>query len=132
MDPEEQKRLQDIREQVKKLEQQETEIIANRQTTFKDGLIYAATARCAYCRTGLFYPEKQRFEPGSMAEDLRQCWVCLPVYAAALANDRAFPYDSHTVYPFNFWEVKSENQPSANGASTRPPDGPHSLAEAKR
>lgn len=79
-------------------------------------LIYAATARCM-CGAGLAY---NRATAG-----VRGSWKC----SATLLYDTAAPERqaetkaaAHTnPLPFAFYEVKSENQPSAGGATTRPP-----------
>lgn len=79
-----------------------------------DELRYSATARCP-CGAGLAYPK------GVDLRDWRACsWDC-----ADILTGRAVPgHRTHTDrLPFAFHEIKSELQPSANGASTRPKTG---------
>lgn len=78
-----------------------------------DELVFAATNRCV-CGAGLAYPKKT----GPWGE-----WDC----SAVLLGQVADPLEKlengkfkHATYPFSFYEIKSENQPSANGATTRP------------
>jgi hypothetical protein len=75
-------------------------------------LRYAATSRCP-CGAGLAYP--------AHTTDLHGAWDC-----SAILTGRAIPSGQegavqHTDrLPFAFYKVKSEDQPSANGATTRP------------
>ena len=71
-----------------------------------DDLVYAATARCP-CGAGLAYRK------GSTHRGAWDCSMILLGTADVAATHTA-------VLPFVFYEVKSENQPSAKGASTRP------------
>lgn len=73
-------------------------------------LRFAATARCT-CGAGLAYHKD--------SHDLRGAWRC----SAAMMH--VVPYDDqfagqHEELPFAIYVVKSEDQPSANGATTRP------------
>lgn len=69
-------------------------------------LTYAATSRCP-CGAGLAYTY------GDTA------WDCSEILLGT-----ADPLCLHTDrLPFAFYEIKSEGQPSANGATTRPADG---------
>ena len=68
-----------------------------------DELCYAADARCRQCNAGLAYPKKC----GPWGE-----WRC----SEELLNGTR----GHETYPFTFYEIKSESQPSANGRTTRP------------
>ena len=70
-----------------------------------DELVYAASARCEKCNAGLAYP--------------KQCggdhqWTCSNVLKC-IGRDK-----NHTALSFIMYEVKSENQPSAMGRTTRP------------
>lgn len=68
-------------------------------------LIYAATSRCI-CGAGLAYPKN--ISP-------RGSWYC-----SAILTGTAEQGTSHdSGFPFAFYEIKSENQPSANGLTTR-------------
>lgn len=72
------------------------------------GLTYAATARCK-CGAGLAYRK------GDTAWDCSEILLGTAIPSgqpgAVMHSDR---------YPFVFYEIKSERQPSANGATTRP------------
>lgn len=70
-----------------------------------EDLIYAADARCLKCQAGMAYPKNC---------DLWHQWTCSNVLKG-IGTD-----GGHTAYPFSFYEIKSEKQPSANGATTRP------------
>jgi len=73
-----------------------------------DDLVYAATY-CCDCGAGLAYP----FGCGP-----RHYWDC-----SDILTGRSTPGDSkrHSdIRPFEFWEIRSENQPSARGYTTRP------------
>lgn len=75
----------------------------------KPKLVYAATIRCP-CGAGLAY------RPGRGVEGY---WDCSKILLGT-----ADPETQHTAQlPFAFYEIKSENQPSARGASTRPQKG---------
>lgn len=83
-----------------------------------DELVYAAWTRCE-CGAGMAYPKDIGFH-GS--------WIC----SEQMTNPKRWTnYDNKTYktedgklhskdLPFSFWSVKSEGQPSANGATTRP------------
>jgi hypothetical protein len=76
-------------------------------------LIYAATVRCP-CGAGLAYDK-------DAADPFNGYWDC-----SALLLGEAVPKGQpgsvqHTAkLPFVFYEIKGENQPSAQGATTRP------------
>lgn len=72
----------------------------------KRDLVYAATSRCR-CGAGLAH---QR------GIGIGGCWDCSAVLLGTADANSA--HDAG--YPFAFYEVKSENQPSAQGATTRP------------
>lgn len=73
---------------------------------FTDGeLVYAATCRCA-CGQGMAYPK----EIGSARQ-----WTC-----SAKLKGTANEAEPHDVLPFAIYEIKSEQQPSAFGQTTRP------------
>lgn len=69
-------------------------------------LRYAATSRCQQCGVGLAYP----LGSGPFAS-----WYC----SERLLNPND-ENNSHDTFPFAFYSVKSEDQPSARGATTRP------------
>lgn len=61
----------------------------------QDEATFSATALCPVCGAGLCYRKGEK------------AWTCSATPA-------------HASYPFNAYEIKSENQPSANGRTTRP------------
>jgi hydrogenase maturation factor len=69
-------------------------------------LRYSATARCSKCHAGLAYPKDC---------DMWHQWSCSAVLKGE-AKDTA----GHEALPFQFYSVKSEDQPSAGKATTRP------------
>ncbi len=77
--------------------------------TFADGLLFSATARCK-CGAGLCYRE---------GDPKADAWDCSAGVAAELAGNTAFPFVEHQAFPFAFYEIKSEAQPSACGSTTR-------------
>lgn len=86
----------------------------------KDRLTFAATWRCV-CGHGMAYdPEgKVRSDKDSPFVMASQ-WECSAILLGIA--DRALLHTPPT--PFAFYEVKSENQPSAGGATTREPADP--------
>lgn len=79
-------------------------------------------------------PPEQYIRHGPDNKALR-AWVCsrivfdedlgdehVVMWRNALMPDPEVPdeYTAHDVLPFTFWKVKSENQPSAQGRTTRP------------
>lgn len=73
---------------------------------FKDeDLIYSAGARCDKCQAGLAYPKNC----GGNHQ-----WTCSAVLKG-VGTDKG-----HSAFPFAFYEIKSEQQPSAYGHTTRP------------
>ena len=72
----------------------------------EEELLYAAYARCS-CGAGFAYPH---------GIGMRGSWLC-----SRILKGKAEPGSTHEApMPFAFYEVKSENQRSANGATTRP------------
>lgn len=76
----------------------------------KRHLVYAATSRCK-CGLGLAY------EPGGRSGmPIHGYWDC-----SGILLGTADPSVQHSdIYPFTFYEIKSERQPSAEGLTTRP------------
>lgn len=73
-------------------------------------LIYAADTHCI-CGAGLAYPK------GIGAQGF---WDCSDILTGrAIPKDQPGNKQHCARYPFIFYEIKSENQPSANGATTR-------------
>ena len=70
-----------------------------------EDLRYSAGARCDKCGAGLAYPKG--------CDGFHQ-WTCSNVLKG-IGTDKG-----HGAYPFAFYEIKSEEQSSAYGHSTRP------------
>lgn len=70
-------------------------------------LCFAAGARCGGCKLGLAYPKDAGF---------RGSWTCSGILLGTAPRDAT----KHDSLPFMFYEIKSEDQPSAQGATTRP------------
>lgn len=76
------------------------------QFFFKDeDLIYSAGARCSKCNSGLAYPKDC---------GMNHQWTCSSVLKG-IGTDTG-----HEAFPFAFYSIKSESQPSAGGQTTRP------------
>lgn len=73
-----------------------------------DDLIYAGHSRCP-CGAGLAYHEHLTY------------WDCSDILTGRAAPAGSPGAKQHTdKLPFTFYEIKSERQPSVNGATTRP------------
>ena len=70
-------------------------------------LVYAARTRCP-CGAGMAYPRG--------ADPFKGYWDC----SAILLGTADVGVKHEAKLPFIFYEIKSEGQPSANGATTRP------------
>ena len=68
-------------------------------------LRYAAVARCV-CGAGFAYPKNSGMDG---------CWHCSAILTGVA--EKGTTHDS--ALPFRFYEVKSEDQPSAEGRTTR-------------
>lgn len=76
----------------------------------KPRLVYAATSRCK-CGLGLAY------EPGGESgKPIHGFWDCSGILLGTADRD----VQHHDIFPFMFYEIKSERQPSAEGLTTRP------------
>lgn len=83
-------------------------------------LRYAADARCV-CGAGLAYFKASRLDRNEPGYD---SWVCSAAIKKQLPPINEDPHvGKHKLLPFSFYEVKSEDQPSAGGRSTRPKGG---------
>lgn len=82
------------------------------QYSFKpEDLIFSAYTRCS-CGAGYAYPKDI---------GVSGCWYCSDILLGrALSKDHPDAKEHSPELPFTFYEVKSENQPSAQGATTRP------------
>lgn len=80
-----------------------------------DRLVYAAYNRCP-CGAGLAYDPLGEDEGSVFNGPLSNYWDCSAILLGNAKKDV-----QHTgKLPFAFYEIKSEQQPSANGATTRP------------
>lgn len=107
------KQLQEVRKQASEARQRElkAEPVAAR-------LVYAAHSRCP-CGAGLAYDPCLEDESSVFVGPASGYWDC-----SAILLGTADQNVKHTdKLPFAFYEIKSEGQPSANGATTRPPKG---------
>ncbi len=79
-------------------------------------LRYAATTRCP-CGAGVAYDAD--------TTDLHGSWECSAILRGKAVHARSDGEVKHIEgFPFSFYEIKSEDQPSAGGATTRPEDDP--------
>jgi hypothetical protein len=116
-----QKEISDLQNQLKPLEKELAEIYHDEgedaEAKIKrchslldkfspDELRYAAASRCK-CGAGLAYPKNS---------SPRGSWHCSAILTGTA--ERGTEHDSG--FPFAFYEIKSEEQPSANGMTTRP------------
>lgn len=82
-------------------------------------LRYAATARCQ-CGAGLAYAPK---DPGDPRLPFKgpSAWDCSDILTGrAVEKGQPGSVQHSDIYPFAFYEIKSEDQPSAEGRTTRP------------
>lgn len=108
----------DVSKQLRDIYEKEAERVAKQKTFKDDELIYAAYTRCK-CGAGMAYPE---------GISIHGAWRCSAQLKSGLngesIDDTTYRTEDgveHTKdYPFMYYEIKSENQPSANGATTRP------------
>lgn len=78
-------------------------------------MTYAATQRCP-CGAGLAYDESCYDETSTFHRPYNGYWDC-----SAILTGTADTGVTHTArLPFAFYEIVSEDQPSARGATTRP------------
>jgi hypothetical protein len=79
-------------------------------------MTYAATARCP-CGAGLAYDDTCIEEPFKIPS----YWDCSAILLGTAIPQGEPGAVKHTDrLPFAFYEIKSEGQPSAHGATTRP------------
>lgn len=114
------KKIADLENELKLLEEQLKNIYVSEENNVEERinkchsmndkftqeeLIFAAYARCS-CGCGLAYPKNI---------GIHGSWYC-----SGILLGEAEPGSTHdSPLPFAFYEIKSENQPSANGATTR-------------
>lgn len=83
-------------------------------------LVYAATSRCP-CGAGLAYDPDDSGE-GTVFRG-PSAWDCSAILlGAAIPAGQPGAVEHTDKLPFAFYEIKSEDQPSAGGATTRPTD----------
>lgn len=89
-----------------------------RQAPWTDNdLEYAATARCS-CGAGLAYAPSER---GTGVCKGPSAWDCSDILTGrAIPSGQPGSVKHDEPAPFAFYEIKSERQPSARGATTRP------------
>lgn len=78
-------------------------------------LTFSALARCRQCNAGLAYDPNGDPKWFDSPFKMASAWFC-----SAELLDTLPPGEHHESFPFAMYEIKSENQPSANGATTRP------------
>lgn len=87
-----------------------------------DRLIFAATSRCP-CGAGLAYDPAHE-DPGSVFTG-PSAWDCSAILlGTAIAPGQPGAVTHTGELPFAFYSIKSEGQPSAEGATTRPEAAP--------
>lgn len=109
-----------LEEQVKKLrEQANAERIAEGQARpLAERLIYAAYNRCP-CGAGIAYDPFSE-DPDSPFKG-PSSWDCSAIIlGTAIPSGQPGAVEHTGKLPFSMYEIKSENQPSAGGATTRP------------
>lgn len=83
-----------------------------------DRLVFAASARCD-CGAGLAYDPAHE-DPGSVFKG-PSYWDCSAIIlGTAIPSGQPGAVKHSDRFPFAFYEIKSENQPSADGQTTRP------------
>lgn len=115
------KKIDELESQLKPLKKQLTDIYISDANSIEDKikrcnrmedkfnpdeLLFAAYARCS-CGYGLAYP---------LNIGIHGAWYCSSILLGTA--EKGSTHDS--ALPFAFYEIKSENQPSAQGATTRP------------
>lgn len=80
-------------------------------------LKYSAYSKCA-CGAGLAYPrDGKQPDPNSFFVHASDWWCSKILKGEDLGKEGDV---KHQIFPFSMYEIKSEDQPSANGATTRP------------
>lgn len=104
----ERRRTEEFRAKGAAAEERVAALWASKGTPYTlEELRFAAGARCSGCKLGLAYPKDVGFH-GS--------WTCSGILLGNAPKDET----KHDAFPFMFYEIKSEDQPSAQGATTRP------------
>lgn len=107
----------------------ETRLAEQRALPLLERMIYAASSRCP-CGAGLAYDPAGASggypPPGEKSDSVfvgshGGYWDCSSIILGTAPNkDQPGSVEHIGKLPFAFYEVKSENQPSAYGATTRP------------
>lgn len=121
--------IKDLREEADNLEARAREIrlqahradlAEQRKKPLMDRLVYAATSRCP-CGAGMAYDPTSDDDPVFKGPSKWECGDILRYKTLPTADQERVKAATHTEpLPFAFYEIKSERQPSANGATTRP------------
>lgn len=86
-------------------------------------LVFSAETRCP-CGAGLAYDPAAEDDPGAPFRG-PSYWDCSSILLGTAIPSGQEGSVTHTGrLPFVFYEIKSERQPSAGGATTRPPEAP--------
>lgn len=104
------KQAQELRKQAA-----EARLAELRKKPLADRLIYAAYSRCS-CGAGLAYDPCFEDATSVFVGCLSGCWDCSAILTGVA--DKAVTHTDKL--PFAFYEILSEQQPSAHGATTRP------------
>lgn len=106
----------DLRKQASEIRRQE--LLAQ---PLGERLVYAASARCP-CGAGLAYdPAGEVGGEDDTPHYKPNAWDCSAILlGTAILKGQPGAVQHTGVLPFAFYEIKSENQPSAGGATTRP------------
>lgn len=112
--------------EARKLREEAGKMLNDRQRArpLAERLVYAAHSRCP-CGAGLAYDPAG--EVGKLEDSPFRgpdCWDCSAILlGTAVARGEPGSAQHTDKLPFAFYEIKSENQPSAGGATTRPAKG---------
>ena len=105
--------------EAKKREAHAEHLREQRARPLLDRLVFSAHSRCP-CGAGLAYDPAAEDEPGSPFYG-PTAWDCSAIMLGTAAPKGEPGAVKHTdKLPFAFYEIKSENQPSAGGATMRP------------
>lgn len=95
---------EEVKEKVKRCEQLKDKFEI-------EDLVFSAHDRCL-CGAGLAYPKNI---------GMHGSWICSDILlGTAIPANKEGAKEHNGEFPFAFYNIKSENQPSANGATTRP------------
>jgi len=93
---------------------------ALKEKPLAERLVYAAVSRCP-CGAGLAYDPAGEVGGEDGPFHKPNAWDCSAILlGTAIPKGQPGAVQHTGVLPFAFYEIKSENQPSARGATTRP------------